>query len=576
MAMDLDPASSAPPPKVPELWTAPTDVQQRNDAFQYSKGRTLHIQPHKTPPAPFGGSEYQCDPNAPDEQDDIPVLMNTKRSDLVFKRLPRGTNRPTRAGHASPMHATLEIEKQLSTGRENGSQVVLCSVKQQLRKGPDAERQLPLKVVAKIYDPLYYPFKHWYWDQPVDVTAEADGEYSREVAAYEHLKDKRFTGKFAPDYFGCWTLAVHDQSSPPKYRPVCLILMEYIDGLSISSLSSTAYRYHNQPLQPAPEAGDEKQRMLVVQQLLDGLARLSHAGLDERSANIHHIFVARSVGGKKHYPQGMPRTVLLNYSNAAVVHRSIDGYNGDTLMDRPLSPTTCKIDSLDDLMGWIPFEYYDDPEKWKKWLDDKFGGKNAEKYFTMEQRSANIKAFCKEKQRKEKEKLELKTQAEGESQVQTPKAQPVEPCSASATVSQDPTVLILPSRPKTVTEGRRHERRMSDNTALRKGSESTHRTEPSTTTADSDFNSENLSNEEFIPMKKSDSYPHRSLEGSKLKRPLTSGPSTITAESAFHSENFSNEEACPPVKSYSRPQSSMEGSKPKKQRRWSASRPWRP
>ncbi len=170
MAMDLDPASSAPPPKVPELWTAPTDVQQRNDAFQYSKGRTLHIQPHKTPPAPFGGSEYQCDPNAPDEQDDIPVLMNTKRSDLVFKRLPRGTNRPTRAGHASPMHATLEIEKQLSTGREKGSQVVLCSVKQQLRKGPDAERQLPLKVVAKIYDPLYYPFKHWYWDQPVDVT----------------------------------------------------------------------------------------------------------------------------------------------------------------------------------------------------------------------------------------------------------------------------------------------------------------------------------------------------------------------------------------------------------------------
>ncbi|KAM0277488.1 hypothetical protein ACHAQH_005766 [Verticillium albo-atrum] len=440
-----------PPSKVPELWVPPSDPHQRKQELHWSKGQTIFVTPHKTPPAPFGGSAYMSDPNEPDLRDDWPILMKTTRSELVFQRFPRGTSVPQHSGSNSPTSATLEIEEQISTGHENGSQVVLCSVKNQLGSNFIHGHRLPPKVIAKIYDALYYPFEHSWWNRPVDVVTEADGEYSREVAAYKQLQKAGITGNFAPKYYGCWTTPVRS-SSGRRYRPVCLILMEYIDGLSISSMCSQATVL---PLQPGPAAGDAAQRMLVIQQLLEGLALMALGGVDERSANNDNVLVVRTDTKNKYDPHGKSRTVLVSYADAAVAHLTPRGFFADSLLDLPLSPIYEELD--DDLMGWIPEEYYEDEDckKWKEWLEEKFGGDNAKLYSTMEERSKKIRAQIAKEEKKEQE---TEPEVEGAA-AQDPKGK-----STSVTQAQLPGTVALPSRAQTA-------QRQGDRHALRKGSE---------------------------------------------------------------------------------------------------------
>lgn len=60
-----------------------------------------------------------------------------------------------------------------------------------IRAGPDVGTQLVLTdagLVAKIYDPLFYPFEDEdFQGTKIDVSAIADSEYCIEAAAYSEL-----------------------------------------------------------------------------------------------------------------------------------------------------------------------------------------------------------------------------------------------------------------------------------------------------------------------------------------------------------------------------------------------------
>jgi hypothetical protein len=74
-----------------------------------------------------------------------------------------------------------------------------------------------------------------------DFTKEADGDYSREAAAYEEL-DPMFGGKQIPKYHGSWTCNMptpmrEGNVEKTVHRPVRLILM---DGSRANALAESA------------------------------------------------------------------------------------------------------------------------------------------------------------------------------------------------------------------------------------------------------------------------------------------------------------------------------------------------
>lgn len=70
---------------------------------------------------------------------------------------------------------------------------------------------LPSQVVAKIYDPLFYPKTETFVTiRHLDVVSLADREYAMEAAAYSELhhyqKTNRLINGFVPKFYGTWTI----------------------------------------------------------------------------------------------------------------------------------------------------------------------------------------------------------------------------------------------------------------------------------------------------------------------------------------------------------------------------------
>jgi hypothetical protein len=96
-------------------------------------------------------------------------------------------------------------------------------------------------MVAKIYDPVYYPHVNEY-GYKADVVRNADGHFCREAAAYEHLQKSSEARLVTPAYYGTWTM---DGETPVRLtrrkmgersRPVCFISMERLYGDNMEDL----------------------------------------------------------------------------------------------------------------------------------------------------------------------------------------------------------------------------------------------------------------------------------------------------------------------------------------------------
>ncbi|KAM0513463.1 hypothetical protein ACHAPE_007725 [Trichoderma viride] len=124
---------------------------------------------------------------------------------------------------AKPHWRTIVIDSKLACGDGRGAQLVKCY---------DQDRRTPF--VAKIYDPLYYP-----WPSNHDATHEADEHFTTEATVYMTLEDMRKNNWLSgspraldllkvstPQYYGSYTWQT--QLLDDRRRDVRLILMEYI------------------------------------------------------------------------------------------------------------------------------------------------------------------------------------------------------------------------------------------------------------------------------------------------------------------------------------------------------------
>lgn len=132
-------------------------------------------------------------------------------------------------------------------------------------------------MVAKIYDPLLYdPEKCW-----SDAVYAADGEYSREAAAYRHLQRYPDLSDILPTYFRSYTAQmtattlIEGRNTTYGY-PVHMILLEYIRG-----------RYMRGARKLAPKLA----RYAIFKQCMDANMRLRHAGVKHDDVSPRNIIV---------------------------------------------------------------------------------------------------------------------------------------------------------------------------------------------------------------------------------------------------------------------------------------------
>lgn len=353
----------------------------------YFPGFTAEIQTHN-PPAPFGSSRYPPPPRdaAPDDW-----LRGATQTQTVL-RYP-----PIEAAQAEPTATTLRkarllITKIVSIGNGRGPQLVLCKV----TPAEDTRGEGTFSAMAKIYDALYYPYLDRICSEPTDVCSRADQDYSREAGAYEPLRDASLTGDFAPDYYGSWTmnlavsLGCNVQDTAKEVRPVRLILMEAIHGMSLKKMFARNGQSPNDD--PDGFHYSEDYWLRVLARILDGFARQLHAGIDQNDLYPRNVVIAEEPeatdGTRTENPT--PRVVLVDYNQAVVFRKSKSGLV--RLQKRPLPPNPRQqwgSSPFLEWVGWVPLGWHDYENETAQaakiaWLEDKFCGEKADLYHPIE------------------------------------------------------------------------------------------------------------------------------------------------------------------------------------------------
>ena len=150
--------------------------------------------------------------------------------------------------------ALFEVLEELAVGdgrgRGRGTQVIACA-----RDGGDE----PL--VAKVYDPLYYPFADDdFPDIPNDVVLRAEGNFTLESAAYT-LLDGKFGGKLMPKFYGSW------RDLKGIRRPAGFTLVERINRVPLDKLD--------------PQRYTQQERLRVVALALEAELEMRFAGVND-------------------------------------------------------------------------------------------------------------------------------------------------------------------------------------------------------------------------------------------------------------------------------------------------------
>ncbi|RYP25022.1 hypothetical protein DL765_000250 [Monosporascus sp. GIB2] len=353
------------------MWEPPLDPAK--PSCPYFPGFRVAIRSH-IPPPPFGGNVYRGAGVARRAYPHDRWLHEATQSEHVVACPPLETEAPTQVETAE-----LTVTKALAIGNARGPQLVVCAV-----APPDAAdgKREPFAAVAKIYDALYYSFANTFASGvPEDVTCEADRDYSREAAAYEHLRDSGRDGAFAPRYFGSWTfiLPIREGSPHPGQRPVRMILMEHLEGPSLRQLFA-----RNQPgVEPYPDAThyDEEYRLEVLARILDALVRQIHVGLSHGHLTPGNIVLvprpltANGSPGPGH-TAGPSRVVLLDYTNSVVWSRTRFGSRPSEDLPLPPNPVETWWQSwVSTLATWAGAEWDRNPQPRREWLLRQFGGK---------------------------------------------------------------------------------------------------------------------------------------------------------------------------------------------------------
>ena len=211
----------------------------------------------------FGMDAFKEEPPEPQGRNYDTVWLedcDSQRMRMSHKQLCYGYRcRPGRILPNSPTR--LKFTAVIRSGVNQGAQVVVVND----------------NMVAKIYDPLFYNPKHCL----VDAVYTADGEYSREAAAYRYLQDYRNLSDILPTYFGSYTAqmttttTIEGRSTTYEYN-VHMILIEYIRGRCMRDARRLAL---------------SSARQAIFKQCMDADMRLRHAGVRHGSVCPRNIIL---------------------------------------------------------------------------------------------------------------------------------------------------------------------------------------------------------------------------------------------------------------------------------------------
>lgn len=304
----------------------------------YEKGLTFTALRHE-PPQPFG---IGYDTERPPKQDGWKELSQIAY--CLSRSLVDGRIHTEHSKHFT-------ITSTIRTGHQVGAQIVVVNK----------------TMVAKIYDPLYYRAVN-NCGYPEDVVIEADGDYSREVAAYEQLQMSRDVKYAVPAFYGAWTMDVETQvtSSRKKRmkqtRQVRSILMERLFGECMMDINACDLR--------------AEVRSRILKEVLHAEALIVAAGIVHRDICPHNIII---VGSDYKNPDIAMHDLqvgvkILDFNVAAVIfhphyedRRYLDPWDPreEGWPSRLRSPITYRFGHMVEFSaeGWCSNENLE-PEKW--------------------------------------------------------------------------------------------------------------------------------------------------------------------------------------------------------------------
>lgn len=178
-------------------------------------------------------------------------------------------SQPPRKGQThSNLATSMAITSSIRTNPHQGAQIVVVSH----------------AMVAKIYDPLFYPLMNDYGTKN-DVGRDADADYCREVTAFERLQQATEAKPVTPAYYGSLTMMIETPVERPGYditklsRPVRFILMELLCGIRMAQIYASAL--------------SEEVRSLILEKSIIAEILLWHAGADHRDSSPRNVMVHR-------------------------------------------------------------------------------------------------------------------------------------------------------------------------------------------------------------------------------------------------------------------------------------------
>ncbi|KAI8947920.1 hypothetical protein F4801DRAFT_559114 [Xylaria longipes] len=342
--------------------------------YPYQPGFVMQVTEHH-PPAPFGPGGY---PHSRHSYVSESLLEEMSQTQQVLACPPQDTQWPS---DTPPRSGILTVTKTISVGEARGAQLVICNV---LICGQNELHT----AAAKIYDPLYYPARDDLINAPQDVVWMADMDYSREALAYRHLQTTKKWQKsgFSPEYYGSWTfdLALTRQGREHK-RSIRLLLIEQLAGSSILDL----YTQNSQVPTAGPDAFhyDEAYRLDVLAEMLEGVLKQLHTGLDQRDLSPRNVMLVPSPR-ETMPPLCVPRVVLIDYNISIVFEHTKYRRHPHQDRSRPTNPAEYFWSGPPlDFHGWAPAKWYhQDRRSYQEWLLARFGGKHAGRFAPIEKK----------------------------------------------------------------------------------------------------------------------------------------------------------------------------------------------
>ncbi|KAJ5018902.1 hypothetical protein K4K57_002958 [Colletotrichum sp. SAR 10_99] len=352
----------------------------------YKPGTSIVLVPHK-PANPHGYGAYATPANVnPSDWGYEERFLARSRSEHALHHRPTPYTSMTEkqrrtAGLPPPFerdyseHPTepqasvsLKLVKFLSGRPWSGPAVFLCEVTQGARAFA-----MPQRVVAKFQDPMFFqasppPNQPFY-----NEFDRANFNLSREAGAYEQLRKTNCHGALhlAPAYFGAFTAEIRTTNpaligdDPFLPRSVGVILLEHIDGVSISSLCD----------RHGPEGALTPRRLDMLKTFIDGFVRQLFAGVyQEEAISPDHILVAPAAHGRA-------RVAMIHYRDSLVDCKCMKPQRTYDDFPHPPHPYTIFKNAyhLSALEGWFPYMWMDkDNDELEEWLiktfdDDAFG-----------------------------------------------------------------------------------------------------------------------------------------------------------------------------------------------------------